>query len=161
MGIARPSEDKSKVHSINGVILELGGKMLMGAIAFGNYHYSGSILVESMDNARPERTSVIWKRLAVVEESIDQRARIIAGCGMNNQTGRFIDNENRFILENDIQRDRFRHRPHRRWRRYLELDAVPGSKSCAGFWDYSVQFHALAVDKFFQMRAGEGWVGVF
>jgi len=148
-GSARTSEDKSKVHSADGVILELGGKMVMGAIAFGNYHYPGSIFVEAMDNARSEGIPWIGEGPAVIEEPVDQCARIIAGGGMNNQTGRLVDDEDRFILEEDRQGDGFRQRPHWRGRGYLEFDPVPGFKSCASFRDHGVEFYIPAVNEFF------------
>jgi hypothetical protein len=79
---------------------------------------------------------------------------------MNDQTGWFIDDENRFILEEDIERDGFGHSCHRRWRRNVELNTVAGPESCPGFRDKGVKCHVPAVDKFLEMRAGEGRMGV-
>jgi hypothetical protein len=43
------------------MIFELSSEMVVGAIAFGNYHYAGSIFVKAMDNARTEGTSKVWQ----------------------------------------------------------------------------------------------------
>lgn len=50
------------------------------------------------------------------EQGIDQGAGVMASSGMNDQSCRLIDHDERFIFENDIEGDALRLRHHIAWR---------------------------------------------
>ena len=66
------------------------------------------VLIETVNNARSGRFIEGRKAvLTVVKKSIDERTGIISVCGMGDHPGRFVENKEKGILEEDFKRDLF------------------------------------------------------
>ena len=97
---------------------KLFAQALMRAIALGDDHETARLLVEAMDDARPLDAANAGKAVAAMgEEGIDQRAAVMAGGGMHDQSRRLVDDDEVVILIDDVEFDRFRHRLGRQSRR--------------------------------------------
>jgi len=72
------------------------------------------------------------EHIAVVEESVDQRARVIAERRMRYHTGTFVHNQELIIFVDDIEGDIFRTGIRSRRARKCHLDDFTGSYRMAG-----------------------------
>ena len=81
----------------------------MGFVILGHHQAAAGFLVEPMDDARSRHAADAAELPgAMMEERIDQRVRLIARRGMHHQTGGLVQNEQRVVFKNDIERDVFR-----------------------------------------------------
>ena len=85
----------------------------MGNIILGNHQQSGSIFINSVDDARPLYAVNIRKIFAVKQQGIDKGSRIVPVGRVYHHAPRFIDDNNIPVLINNVQGDIFR--------RYREL----------------------------------------
>ena len=74
----------------------------------------------------------------MVEQGVDQRSRGMAGRGMNDQPGRFVQHEDVGVLEKNIQRNFLRHEFRRRRRRNFYVDDVVRAEFVVRFFDLAV-----------------------
>ena len=69
------------------------------------------------------------------DQRVDQRAGPVAGGGMDHQPARLVDDDDRIVLVDDIERDRLRLRLGVLGRRQIERDRVAGVDVVAGIAD--------------------------
>ncbi len=77
----------------------------MGDVVFSDDHAAGGVFIEPMDDAGSHLTADAAKVVTMMEEGIDEGAVWVPGCGVDDQSGRFIEHEDVFVLKEDLQRD--------------------------------------------------------
>ena len=126
----------------------------MRTIALGNHKQPGGLFVEPMDDARAFDPANSGKIAAVVEERVDQRSLGVARCGVDYQTGRFVDDKKVLILEYDIERDGFRLGIERCGFRFIDRQLVVSLYELRGLSPLAVDFDAPTVDQLAHPRTG-------
>ena len=124
----------------------------------GDDHDAGGIFVETVDDAG-SRVVVRHFREAVVvvsEQGVDQSAGLRAGAGVDNEVGRFIDDQDILVLEENRQVKGLRVELHLFGRRPVDSNFITGSDIVAFACRCAVAGDATMIDD-----AGEIAAGVF
>jgi len=75
-------------------------------VVFGDDEAAAGFLVEPVHNAGPRHAADAAQRTgAMVQQSVDERVFLVPGGGMHDEAGGFVDDEQRFVLEQNIQRN--------------------------------------------------------
>jgi hypothetical protein len=112
--------DKRDVLLLHFAIVKLARQFLMRRIVFRDDDDARRAAIEPMDDARPQLASNAAQIRDVVEEGVHERSRCMPCAGVNDHSGRFVDDDNVAVLIEDFQRRRFR--LNRRRRRLREVD---------------------------------------
>src|SRR5215472_12921033 len=84
---------------------------VMGRCRLGDDHESAGAFVETMDDTRPTNpTNSGETHAAVADQGIDECPVRIPGRRVDNHACRLVDNNQMYILETDIERDRLSNR---------------------------------------------------
>ncbi len=76
------------------VIGEGLGKHPVGMIGLGDNHDPTGVLVQAVNDAWPPHATDAGKAgAAMMNQGVDQRSGPVAGAGMDNQSGRFVDDD--------------------------------------------------------------------
>jgi hypothetical protein len=81
--------------------------MMISLIVFSDDHHTGSALIQSVNNPRPQNTIDTSEIMTMIEKSIDQGTRRVPISRMNNHSRRLIDDDDGGILIEDGERERF------------------------------------------------------
>lgn len=140
------------------VALKLLLQRLVRGVSFGDDQKPRGVLVEAMNDARPTHAADSRQAMAAVgDERVHQRARSMAGGRMHNNSGRFIDDDDRIVFEHDFQRHRLRlcRIIGSRWNGYaISLARLDGTASiCCGC---AAVAHVPQPDQGLQSGAAEG-----
>jgi len=73
---------------------ELGRQVMVGRGVFRRDHYARGVLIQAMDNARPDDPVNLGEIPAVEKESIHKGPRINPGAGVNHHARELIDDDN-------------------------------------------------------------------
>jgi hypothetical protein len=65
------------------VVLELPHQAGVRRVMFGHYQQSRRILIEAVHDARPFTSTDPGQITAMIKERVNQRARPVTGCGMD------------------------------------------------------------------------------
>lgn len=85
---------------------ELLGQALVRDIGLGNNEQSGRVLVDPMhDPGTSDTADARELACAMVQQCIDQCSIKVACRGVDNQAGGLLDNQEMFVLENDVERN--------------------------------------------------------
>lgn len=77
----------------------------MCGVGLGHNQQARGIFVEAVDDAGPPDAADAGKaRTAMGDERIDERACCVTGGRMDNEAGWLVNDDERFVLENDAQR---------------------------------------------------------
>ena len=79
----------------------------MGGRVLGRQHDAARHFVQAMDDAGPFRVPG-FQGSQVMEQRVDERARAHAGPGVTYEAGRLVEHDQVIVLEQDVERDRFR-----------------------------------------------------
>ena len=80
----------------------------MRAVGLGRHHDAGGLLVEPVDDTRPLDAANARQAVAAMEDQrIDQGASPVARAGVNDQTGRLVDDDEFGVLVENVERDIF------------------------------------------------------
>ena len=78
-------------------------------IVLGDDEAAAGFLVEPVDDARPRHAADAAQRaFAMMQQRVDERVFLVAGGGMHDESGGLVDDEQRLVLEQNIERDFFR-----------------------------------------------------
>ena len=78
-------------------------------VIFGDDEAAAGFLVEPVDDARSRHAADAAQRtFAMMQQRVDERVFLVPGGGMHDESGGFVDDEQRFVLEQNIERDFFR-----------------------------------------------------
>ena len=129
----------------------------MGDVVFGDDHAAGGVFIEPMDDTWAHLSADAAEIVAVVEEGIDEGAVGIACGGVDDEAGRFVEDEDVFVLEKDIERDVLGDDGDGDDLGYVERDVVSVFKGGAGFGGACVQGYMAVFDQVLEAGAGEIW----
>ena len=109
LGRTRHPPDHCLVGPIDRAVGELPGKAGQDGLGLGGDHQARSVLVQPVDDPRSSLAADAGKALAAMgDQRIHQCAVRIAGGGVDDQAGRFVDHDQILVLEDDFQRHRLR-----------------------------------------------------
>ncbi len=113
---------------------ELCRKREVGLVVFGDDEAAAGVLVEPVHDAGPGHAADAAERpLAMVEQGVDERMFLVAGGGMHDQPGGFVQNQQGFVLEQDVERNFLRLRLGGPGFRPVNLNLFPGARAVRGF----------------------------
>lgn len=82
------------------------GEGFESGVIFGGDEATGGVFVEAMNDAGAGRVGFVGElSLAVVEEGIDEGAIGVAGGGMDDHAGGFVDDDEVWVFEEDFEGD--------------------------------------------------------
>ncbi len=139
------------------VIGKLRGQPLMSGVGFRHDHDTAGILIQTVNDAGTFDAANARQAVpAMSDQRVDKRSGCVACRRMNDQSGRFIDDNQRIILIKNIERDRFRLRRGRLRLRHIDLKDFVGFDPVIGL-DYfaSVSDHMSLLDKVARPGAAE------
>ena len=97
------------VDFLDGAVGELMAQVFVRRVGFCRDYAAAGALIQPVDNAPPSRSSDIAQLApAVMKQSVDESAREPAGCRMNAEAGRFVENEKMLVFKENFQRHGFR-----------------------------------------------------
>ena len=106
--------------------LELLAQRGVCAVVLGDQDQPRRVLVQTVHNARPHLTADAGEIMHMIQERIDQRPVLVAGCRMHHHAARLVDDHHVRILIQNIQRDVLRDDVHRARLRHRQRDVLPG-----------------------------------
>ena len=92
-------------------VLELGGKMFKGSGVLGHHQGAGGVLVEPVDDPRPELGADAAEVRAVIEQAVDERPGVMARGRMHDQPRRLVDHQDVGVFVQDVERNGFGLKP--------------------------------------------------
>ncbi len=110
-----------------------------------------------MDDAGAHLSADAAEVVAVVEEGIDEGAIGITGGGVDDEAGRFVEDEDVFVLKENIERDVLGDDGDGNDLGDVEGDVVSVFEGGAGFGGASIQGYMAAFDQVLEACAGEIW----
>jgi len=99
----RITEDEGAVNLLNAVFFELSRQPHVGCVTPGNNEEAGRIFIQPMHDPGPQNTSDAGKVPTVKKQGVDKGPVKIARGGVNDHTGRFVHDDDRLVLINDVQ----------------------------------------------------------
>ena len=103
----RPAPDDRRVAALDPMDAELGREPHVGAVVLGDHHEPARVLVEAMDDARPQHPADARQAAgAMRQERVDQRAAGMARRRMDHEAGRLVEHQEMRVLVQDVERDR-------------------------------------------------------
>lgn len=106
-GIRRPVENGQIRLDDFHVPLEKRPQRSVGAVGFGHDHHAARLLVEAVDDPRPRDAAHAGEAGAVGQQGVDERARRVAGRGVDDHSGRFVHDKEVGILEENVDGNPF------------------------------------------------------
>jgi len=119
---------EGEVELLDAALLQLSREVGVSAVVLGDEEEAGGVLVESMDDSRPEYAADAGKIGAVGQESVDEGMSSMAGRGMHGQARGLIDDEEVLVLVDDVKGHGFRLDVERPRRRDAHVDDVVASQ---------------------------------
>jgi hypothetical protein len=99
---------------------------LVGSVIFGDHQATASLPVKTMNDARSELTADPAQIATMKEQPMHQSARCNACAGVNSDTRWFVDYQNSFIFEQNIQWQIFGFEFDENCRWNFDRDLIPG-----------------------------------
>lgn len=129
--------DKGQIASLQcagaSVVGELCAQRLMRGIVLRGDHQSGRVLVEPMDDAGTADAADTRQAGATVgDQGVNQRPGLVARRGVNHQSLGLVDDDEIFVLVDDVERDGFAFRLGGPRRRHVDYDRIPGVDMISG-----------------------------
>ena len=115
----------------------------MREIALRGHEAAAGFLVQAMDDPWTLFASDAGKRLAMMQQRIDQRAGLVPRRGMHHEPGRLVDHDQVFVLVQHPKRDFLRLGQRGNRRRFAKNNRVAIAQTDARLDRQPVQFHAL------------------
>ncbi len=129
----------------------------VGLVVFGDDEAAAGFLVEAVDNAGAGHAADAAKRaLAVVQKGVDQRVLLVSGSGVHDDAGGLVQDEQRFVLVQNLKRDFFRLGPGGFGLRPVDLDLVAGVRALRGLDPQAVDEDVAFLDEPLQRAARSG-----
>jgi len=108
-GVARGSAaDNRMVNLLHAPLGELFREREVRFVIFGDDEAATGFLVEPVDDAGPRHAADAAQRAAaVIQQGVDERMFLVSGGGMDDESGGLVQHEQRFILEQNVERHFF------------------------------------------------------
>lgn len=153
--------DECDVPLLRGAPLELLAKPPVRGLRLGGDHDATGVLVESVHHAGARVFTTDLRKFAaraVQEmpcETMDERSRLVASCGMHDQSWLLVDDDQFVILEEDVEWDLFGcDLVARRWREGRN-DDVTMLQPRTRLRNAPVDGHGLLIDQPLQRRSAQ------
>ena len=85
-------------------VAPLGCKSSMRDVVLGDDHHAAGVLVQSMNDSRPQLAADAAEVLYVKHQRVDERAVRVARRRMHDKAGRFVDDHDVRIFKQDFER---------------------------------------------------------
>ena len=158
-GIGNPMDDRAVDLADVIVRREILGERVHGDLRLGDDHHAGGVLVEPVHDARTRHAADAFEVGAMVQDGVHERAGVVSGRGMDDETGGLVENEDVVIFEEDVERDVLRLRLRRDGRRDRDVERVRLLHLFAGLQhDFAVDLHKSRFDESLEPGTGEVWV---
>ena len=129
----------------------------MRLVIFGDDEAAAGFLVEPVDDAGPRHAADAAQRaFAMMQQRVDERVFLVTGGGMHDEPGGFVDDEQRFVLEQNIERDFFRLRHGGLGFRPMDFNFFACARMMRGFDDFAVDADVAFLDEPLQRAARGG-----
>jgi len=139
------------------VSCKLFRQRLVRLIGFRHHHQPAGILVETVHNAGPPHAANARQAVAAMgDQRVDKRAIPVARSRMYDQAGRLVNDNQMFILKNDIKRyifglrDRINRLRHIERNEVARLDPVVGCDHL-----FAIELELAGLDQRLQARPAE------
>ncbi|MNC36405.1 hypothetical protein D3C75_849260 [compost metagenome] len=110
----------------------------MTGVIFGGHNKSRGVFINTVHNTRANLAVNAGQVLAVIHQRIDQCARRVADCRMNDHTARFIYNNNIAVFIDHFERNILRNQVCHLSFRYSNCNQI-------AFGQFIVGFHRSAI----------------
>lgn len=100
----RSARDKSKIDLANLPPGKLGGQRVMGRISLRNHKTTACFPVQTVNDAGTLYAADIRQTSKVMEQSRDERTLFASRTRVNNHPGRFVDDSEKIIFEENFKR---------------------------------------------------------
>ena len=115
---------------------ELLAERTMRCVGLGHDHEAAGVLVEPMHDARAFHAADAGETVAAMrDQRVDQRAGRVSRGGVDDQAGGLVDDNERVVLIDDIERNGLALRLSRFGRRQRDRDGVAGVDGAGGIAD--------------------------
>ena len=128
----------------------------MGRVVLGHDQAAARFLVQTMHDPGPFFSADPGKVLAMGQEGVDQGMLLMSGAGMHDQTGRFVQDQQIVVLEQDFEGDRFRLRFDLLELGLGQFHGVAGTDRIAGPGNFAVEFNELFSNQGLEAGPGKG-----
>lgn len=146
------SLDQCDIDFLDGSLPE-GLRQLCVRVIISCYQQdTGSFLVKTVDNSRPQRIVRFRERLAAAEQRVYKRPGVIPCPGMNRHSCGLVHRDHIVIFVKNVQWNRFGFRAHRRPLARLHPDRISRANSLRTLGRLAVQQDQLFVDQFLHSR---------
>ncbi len=100
------------IGALQPAVAAMGGKLgtqrAVGRVGLGDDQQAGCVLVEPMDDAGPPDAGDAGQAFtAMGKDAVDQGARPVARPGVDDQAGRFVDDQYLAVFKHDVELHRF------------------------------------------------------
>ena len=113
---------------------ELRREREVGFVVFGDDEAAAGFLVEPVDDAGPGHAADAAERApAMMQQGVDERVFLVSGGGMHDQSGGFVEHEQRLILKKNVERDFLRLGFGGSGLRPMDLNLFAGARMVRGF----------------------------
>ena len=145
--------DDRDVLALRLLVLELGGKGVVGEVVLRDHQEPGGVLVDAVDDPGAERSADPGKVLEMMEQRVHERPGVVAGGGMDDHPGGLVDDDDVLILVDDRERDVFGGRVDLGDRDLDDLDRVAGGDDVGRLLRIAVDDEVAVLDQPLDQRA--------
>ena len=159
-GFGRGAPHEGEVFLLDGVGGELGDEGSDGLFVLGDDEDAGGVFVEAMDDAGAEFAADAGEIGAVVEKSVDEGVGGVAGGGVDDEAGGFVEDDEVGVFVEDVEGDVGGEEADGFGGREGAGEGVAGGEGGVGFeGGGAVEGDAAGFDELFPAGAGDGGVG--
>ena len=134
-------------------VLELPREFLVCGIVLGDHHHTGRAAIQPVDDARPHLSADAAQIGHVMEQGVDERAGRVAGSRVHDHPRGFVQHSHIRVLVQDLERQRFGGRSHRRDIRKSDCHALALSHRHVGPGLSTPDGDVAVFDELLDMRA--------
>jgi hypothetical protein len=149
------AENQNTVFLVNPALFELQTEVTVGEVVLRGNQYSTGILVETVNDTRSQRPTELRQAVAMVQETVHQRALSVTSGRVDHHSGWFVDRNQNLVFVEDVQVDSFGNEFGGRLRWQKELNAFPGTQPMARLVPLAVDQYATSLDQPLNLIAGK------
>ena len=120
--------DEREINLLDYALGKLSRQFSMRRIIFRDDKTAAGVFVETMHDAGPFFSTDAGQHGAMAEQCVDQSVLAMTGTGMNDEPGRFVDDDEIVVFEENVERNRFRPGVDLFRRRFGDFDLITGSQ---------------------------------
>ncbi len=129
----------------------------MRLVVFGDDEAAAGVLVEPVDDAGPRHAADAAQLPgAMMQQRVDERVFLVAGGGMDDEAGGLVQHEQRFVLEQNVERDFLRLRLGGPGVRPVDFNLFAGAGRVRGLDGLAVDADVALFDEPLQRAARDG-----